>query len=439
MSGKGAVTIRIVGPRRTGKTSLVLDYAAKNETPLLAITLPPPPADASPIVVFNRALESRLAALAESSDPKTLRWHAAFLKLRERRQPWAEDQTLTGKISASLGFAGFELSGERARKKNVEAAAPVVSSDPITGAFQAAATLDLLDAAAGSIQARPIVFLDEIQHLLLVDARAEADSLIWSLRNTMQSHTHTRYALAGSNRRLFDLLQMGERAPFLHMGSALEIPPLTKEEIDGWALPLFRDLGGRHVRSLSAASELLCGKIGELLPVFNRLWTNSKPGDFLDEAVQRATVDAVIARTDTMETTLAHLTRVQASLLRYIVTHPGAGIYTNEARANIAGGSPGSINTALTALVDRGLVEAFGKNEFRAADPLLSLAVFQSSAPLVSPSEHIVKPFAPTPTPKLLAPRRKPAKDTGFRSEAVKITHFREQFFYLRASFRLPN
>lgn len=111
-----------------------------------------------------------------------------------------------------------------------------------------------------------------------------------------------------------------------------------------------------------------------------------------------------------------------ASLLRYIVTHPGVGIYTNDARASIAGGSPGSINTALTALVDRGLVEAFGKNEFRAANPLLSLAVFQSFAPLatpsekiaVAPSDQIVKPLTPTAAPKLFAPRRKPAKDTGF-------------------------
>ena len=379
IEGRGAVAVRIIGPRRTGKTSLVVAYAARVRAPLLAVTVPPTPADASPTAVFARALDDRIAGLGESSDRKTVRWYAAYRKLRQRRAGWTIDRTLTGKITASLGFAGFELGGQRTRKSN----APETpgTEGKVRALAYAATVLDLLDTAAEAVNERPVVFLDEIQHLFLASARTEADALVWSLRNAMQNHRHCRYVLAGSNRRLFDLLQVGQNAPFLHMGSALEIPALTAEEIDGWALPLLRDLGGRHCRTLAPTAELLCGKIGEIVPVLERLWADSRPGDVIDEGAQRAAVDQVIAATDTLDSALTDLTRTQAALLRYIVTRPGAGLYTNEAKAAIAGGSDGTISTALSALVERGFVEAYGKTEFRASAPLLALAVFSQSAP----------------------------------------------------------
>ena len=351
IEGRGAVAVRIIGPRRTGKTSLVVAYAARVRAPLLAVTVPPTPADASPTAVFARALDDRIAALGESSDRKTVRWYAAYRKLRQRRAGWTIDRTLTGKITASLGFAGFELGGQRTRKSN----APETpgTEGKVRALAYAATVLDLLDTAAEAVNERPVVFLDEIQHLFLASARTEADALVWSLRNAMQNHRHCRYVLAGSNRRLFDLLQVGQNAPFLHMGSALEIP----------------------------TAELLCGKIGEIVPVLERLWADSRPGDVIDEGAQRAAVDQVIAATDTLDSALTDLTRTQAALLRYIVTRPGAGLYTNEAKAAIAGGSDGTISTALSALVERGFVEAYGKTEFRASAPLLALAVFSQSAP----------------------------------------------------------
>ena len=381
MNGNGSVTVRIVGNRRTGKTSLVLAYAAKTKAALLTVAVPPPPADASPTAVFSRALDDRIATLAKGSNRKAARWHAAFKKLQARRTEGNDDQSKTGTIASSLGVAGLELSGARTRKSNNPGAQAQRPSANISAFAHAATTLDLLDAAAGSINERPIVFLDGIQHLLLVAARAEADALVWSLRNVMQNHRNCRYVLAGSNRRLFDLLQVGQSAPFLHMGSALEIPPFTTEEIDEWALPLLRDLGGRHVRSLEQITALLCGKIGEIIPVLERLWTDTSHGDVLDESAQHSAVDGVIAATNTLDSALVDLARTQAALLRHIVTRPGAGLYSNEAKASISGGSPGTISTALAALVERGFVEAYGKNEVRAAAPLLALAIFRGATP----------------------------------------------------------
>jgi hypothetical protein len=144
--------------------------------------------------------------------------------------------------------------------------------------------------------------------------------------------------------------------------------PLTISEIDAWAVPLFKK-GGRHVSSVSAATELLAGKIGEVVEVCTKLWIDSKKGDVLDENVQREAVKAVAKQQATLGRTTSELTSIQMKVLRWIVMNPGISPYTKPAKATLEL-NDGTVATALTTLVNKELIESYDPNRFVAATPL---------------------------------------------------------------------
>jgi hypothetical protein len=222
------------------------------------------------------------------------------------------------------------------------------------------------------------VFFDEIQELLLSTDHARGMATVWAIRNEVQSHKACRYVFAGSNQRIFSKLQTGRSAPLLNLGTALEIPPLSLEEIDSWAVPLLSK-GKRHVRSLAAAVELLCGKIGEVVEVCNWLWAHSKSGDIMDETVQREAVIAVAQQQEAIELAVRSLTPAQTAVLRWILMHPGTSPFSREALAATQLNS-GTINSAVKPLMAAELIEQFARNRFTATTPLRLLATLAPQA-----------------------------------------------------------
>jgi hypothetical protein len=357
LGGEKAV-VRLVGPRRIGKTDLVSAYARKTKAPLLCVTIQPIPKDllAGPVVLA--ILEREIEALVHTF-PRLGKAVAAMGRGGGRQETSRE-------VKAELSIPGDfgSVSAKTERKRTVEAATAGQADTEIARA------LHHLELAAMKLGIRPVVFFDEIQELL-INADAGMPT-IWAIRNEAQHHTACRYVFAGSNQRLFTKLQAGRQAPLLNWGSELSIDPLTTAEIDAWAVPLFRK-GGRQVSTLAAATELLGGKIGEVSEVCTKLWLDTEPGALLDEGVQREAVRAVARQQPDLGRQVAELTGFQAQVLRWVLLHPNLSPYSKAAKAAL-GLNDGTVARALAKLVALELVESFDPNQYVATTPLKLLA-----------------------------------------------------------------
>lgn len=362
LAGERAV-VRLVGPRRVGKTELVSYYARKERVPILCVTIQPIPADLTAGPVVLSILEREMEALAHT--------HPRLGKAVAKIGRGKGKQENTREVGAELKIPGdvAKLSAKAGRTRTVEAATAGEADTEL------AASLRRLELAASDLGMRPVVFFDEIQELL-VNGKSGMGT-VWTIRNEIQHHTACRYVFAGSNQRLFTKLQDGSGAPLLNLGSELVIPPLTLEEIDAWALPLFRK-GGRHVSTLRAATELLGGKIGEVSEVCVGLWLNSHKDSVLDEAAQREAVRAVARQQPEIERQVSRLTAHQASVLRWVVMHPNVSPYSKAAK-DAMGLNDGTVSTALNSLVGIELIESFSRNQFVATTPLKLLASLSPS------------------------------------------------------------
>jgi hypothetical protein len=353
MDGEKAV-VRIVGPRRIGKTEVVSSYARETKAPILCVTIQQVPRDLGAGAIVLAILGREIASLIQTGTKlgKTLaKADSDKSKNETKREAKAE-------LSIPGGFGSLSAKVEKTR--TIESASARQADAEI------AAVLHRLELAAMASNTRPIVFFDEIQELLVNDEAGMPT--VWAIRNEAQHHTACRYVFAGSNQRLFAKLQAGRQAPLLNWGSELTMPPLTIAEIDAWAVPLFKK-GGRHISSLSAATELLAGKIGEVVEVCTKLWIDSKKDDVLDESVQREAVKAVARQLAPLGRTTSELTRIQMKVLRWILMNPGISPYTKPAKASLEL-NDGTVATALTTLVNKELIESYGPNQFVAATPL---------------------------------------------------------------------
>ena len=357
LDGEKAV-VRLVGPRRIGKTELVSYYAREKKVPILCVTIQPIPADLSAGPVVLEILEREMEALTHTF-PK-------LGKLVEKMGRSKSKQETRRSVGGEVGFPGGvgKVSAKAEKRRTVDAT-QFSEAD-----VELRSTLRSLELAAMELKLRPLVFFDEIQELL-VNERSGMPT-VWAIRNEAQHHTACRYVFAGSNQRLFTKLQAGTGAPLLNFGSELVLPPLTLAEIDAWALPLFRE-GGRHISSLAAATELLGGKIGEASEVCTKLWLNSEKGTVLDEAAQREAVKAVAGQQPELGRQISELTANQTIVLRWIVMNPNVSPYSKGAKETM-GLNDGTVATSLNALVGKELIESFSPNRYVATMPLKLLA-----------------------------------------------------------------
>ncbi len=355
--------VRLIGPRRVGKTELVSFYARSKAVPLLAVTLKAIPADvAHPGEILWNILDKEFQALADVPHSAHKKLHAAVAEM-EKKQTRSTSRTIGSEIGAA--FAGLTAKLSAARKDEQPAkAAPYADPD-----IEIAYRLRRLELAAVKLKMRPIILFDEIQELVL--ARPEVPT-VWAIRNEIQHHTACRYVFAGSNQRLFSQLDSGPRAPLLHLGTAIAVPPLTGAEVDEWAVPVFRR-GGRQLDSLRAATSLMAGKIGEVAEVCATLWDMTKPGEMLFDAKQREALLHTVLTTQTTQPQIRTLSARQTHVLRFVGLNPGINPLTRM-NTEIVNMNPGTIKRSLDALVAAGLVEAFSQHQYALATPLSTLA-----------------------------------------------------------------
>jgi hypothetical protein len=357
LDGEKAV-VRLVGPRRIGKTELVSSYAREKKAPILCVTIQPIPKDLAAGPVVLSILEREIDGLVHTS-PKLGKAVAAIDRGNGKHETRRE---IKAKFSIPGDFGSVSAKSEK--RHSIKAASAQEADAEI------AAALHRLELAAMKVGIRPVVFFDEIQELLVNEDSGMPT--VWAIRNEAQHHTACRYVFAGSNQQLFTKLQVGRQAPLLNLGSELLISPLTTAEIDAWAIPLFRK-GGRHISTLAPATELLGGKIGEISEVCTMLWVNSSKGEVLDENAQREAVRAVARQEPELGRQIAELTEFQAAVLRWILMHPNVSPYSREAKASLEL-NDGTVARSLGALVGKELIESFSPNQYVATTPLKLLA-----------------------------------------------------------------
>ena len=357
--------VRLVGPRRIGKTELVSHFARVERAPFLNVRIKPIPADIAPGPVVAALLCKEIDSLAHGA-PKLYGAYQALLK-----KTIAPQTKRTFGAALKGGFASITAQSETSMAAKFFA--PDTDVD-----VEISAMLRKIEQAAARAKLRPVIFFDEVQELVLSTDHAPGMATVWAIRNEIQAHTACRYVFAGSNQRLFSRLQAGRNAPLLNLGTAIEIQPLTIEEVDAWAVPLFSK-GKRHINSLAPAARLLCGKIGEVVEVCNWLWAHSRAGDVLDETMQRNAVLAVARLQDPIDLAVRSLTAAQATVLRWILMHPGASPFAREATAAMDLNA-GTVNSATKALMEAELIELFARNRFTATTPLRLLATLLPEA-----------------------------------------------------------
>ncbi len=360
--------VRLLGPRRIGKTDLVSNYAQGTSSPTIIITLKPLPADIlNPSLILAELLAREIAALTHVKLKAAAKLKFKYDALLQKETPRQSKLSFSGELAATPAklSATYESASSAASKPGVDADVEIT--------YQ----LRRLEMAAEQLGIRPIIFFDEVQELIVGRTYDAGMAAIWSIRNEAQHHTSCRYVFAGSNQRLFAKLQAGRRAPFLNFGTALEIPPLTVEEIDAWAVPMFRR-GQRHVSTLRAVTGLLCGKIGEVADLCAWLWSNSKPGDVLDDALLRQAISGAARASAELPETIRMLSPVQTKVLRWVLENPGKPPYGLDGlRPTI---NAGTIRNVLEKLVELELVESFSELRYSCTTPLRILAALYPAA-----------------------------------------------------------
>jgi hypothetical protein len=199
--------LAIIGPRRVGKTSLLLEAARSAPAGVSVIVVDVQEAMSNPLVAFRTAaLRCLDATLGQEVG---LSFERAALAPSDYRAALQRSRTVAG-LSADLRTALLELP-ERAL--SLAALAPLLA---------------LPELIASALGVRFLLAFDEFQALLPATARGDDPSPI--LRSVWQRHVRTAYVISGSERSVLLDLIGSKHSPFFHHFEPLELGPFSRED-----------------------------------------------------------------------------------------------------------------------------------------------------------------------------------------------------------------
>ena len=313
--------VAVVGPRRTGKSSLVLETVRK---------------------VKGVAL-----------------FHADFLSVRSRAE-------LCNRLVASLSRLERTDSWVAKVMKALMRLRPALTVDPRDGSpaividsreAESPGSLDcVLDALAAQTSRRKVcVVFDEFQDIMNVE---DGENMLAVMRLRIQLDSRTPYIFLGSVRhRMLDIF-LDPSSPFYHGAAMLEVGGIAAD--DFYAFLRRRFASGRRTfprdafDAIAAATRSTPGYIQE---VCDALWQSSSRGDRLSSADIHKALDVIFAREgEHYAFAIGRLTALQVQVLTAIAVHGGKGVYSGDflRAANVK--STASVRRAVQRLVDDGLV-----------------------------------------------------------------------------------
>ena len=200
----------IIGPRKIGKTSLVLEATRQAASNTLAVATIDVQEHAPPSPGFFRLYALRvLDALLGHQLGESLERLARVPADYRRR------------LQEAPGFAGLPGS---LRAEVLEVA------DAPADLGRAAAWLQLPEALAVALGKRVIVAVDEFQELASLAAHGRGFDPFPLLRSVWQTHKRVGYVVSGSARSMLLALLTEERSPFFQHFAVLELRPFERDE-----------------------------------------------------------------------------------------------------------------------------------------------------------------------------------------------------------------
>lgn len=242
----------VQGPRRVGKTSLIVNtfkaLEAKRQCWFVEVDFYGVPDRLRVIEKLQRAIHQ--LPLSSSVRVKV--------------------QRLLGSLR-EFGFAGFKAGWQGG----------------------ASALEDLLEVLTEINKHRPVVVLfDEFQALTEI---ADAADVLGSMRSIIQRQQDICYLFAGSDQNSLREMFFVEKNPFLKSVAVLEVGVIEREPMIGWLEQRFKS-GKRKVDGAVWAPmfDFVYDLPGDVQQICHTLWETSEPGDTLDlsgldRAVQRIT------------------------------------------------------------------------------------------------------------------------------------------------------
>jgi len=330
----GGHSVRLVGPRRYGKTTLlrkVLDDAENAGMATVLVDLEDVLSLGGIVVRIERAYAQRLKG------PLRARVDRLFS---------------TWNIGLSLGGAGFSATLQRSPNTNVEAVLLRL--------------LDLPRELHERTGTRSLIVLDEIQDILAVEG---ADGQI---RSVIQHHLEAAsYAFAGSAPATMERLFADPRRPLLEQAVPKSLSPLPPGDVGDYVSERFERTGRDAGDALAALLEFSRGHPQRSMLLAHFLWEATEQGTTGNEA------QWIEARETALEHAAGYLGATWRSwptnerrVALALATTPG-GPYTQAAQAQV-GIKKSSVRYALQALVDR--ADAIARDDaFVLTDPLLEL------------------------------------------------------------------
>jgi len=207
----GAPTwMAVIGPRKVGKTSLVLEAVRRGASDTLAVVALNVQEDAPPSPGVFRLYALRVVDALFGRD------------LGESLERLArEPADYRRRLQDVPGFAALPAS-LRADILDLADAAP--------DAARVAAWLQLPETLAAALQRRMIVVLDEFQELAALATHGRGFDPFPLMRSVWQTHTHVAYIVSGSARSRLLTLLTEQRSPFFQHFGILELSAFGRDE-----------------------------------------------------------------------------------------------------------------------------------------------------------------------------------------------------------------
>ena len=219
--------------------------------------------------------------------------------------------------------------------------------------------MDLPERLARKKKSRFIIFFDEFQEI----TRLTKDHLSVEkrLRATIQKQKNVSYVFAGSKQHLLEPMLLDEARPFYRMGQLKCLDLIPTKEYEPFIRKKFRQIGSDVARDSMSAIMEAAGSVPHFVQlVCHKLWL-SKSGSktrhiSIDDV--RSVVDGVIAENTPLFVSIwDQLTSNQRKTLRAVVSRASPQLMSSETARMFDLESPSSIQTAMKALMNKGLLK----------------------------------------------------------------------------------
>lgn len=313
---RGGRSVVLIGPRRTGKTSLaVATVRGMRGKRLVKANLM---AVKSPADVSRRLLAGLTALEGESDWLDILR---SLARLRPK---------LT--LDAGTGQPGLTLDEVEARRpESVE---------------------DVLQ-ALGRLRARkPVILLDEFQD---VAAMPEAERVLALMRGVIQHQSDLPYVFAGSDQHGMHMLFQDPASPFYKSAALLPVGPIEEEGFRAYLGERF-ETGRRKVpdETWDAIFSRARDNPGDVQQLCNALWDVTERGGTLGlESLEQAVALIVSRERGGYETLASQLSARQLDVLRAMARLGGAHPYATGFIQAVGVTHAGAVKTAVDGLVKK--------------------------------------------------------------------------------------